>query len=79
MNLFKTNPMADITLCTNQECPLRSYCRRAVSPPNDQRQSYQRFELRERTGRDPAGHLTHERYCLHMLPIPDKRVDIQKP
>lgn len=35
--------MADITLCSNNECPLRALCRRTLLSPSDY-QSWARFQ-----------------------------------
>ena len=39
--------MADITMCTNDKCPLRCY--RKLANPNPFRQSYCRFDYDEAT------------------------------
>ena len=36
--------MADMTMCTNGECPLADACWRFGCPPKPGRQSYQKFE-----------------------------------
>ena len=37
--------MADITMCTREDCPLQDSCWRLNAPPNLHRQSYQLFEI----------------------------------
>ena len=36
--------MVDITLCTNNECPIRNSCYRYVALPTPERQSYSNFK-----------------------------------
>jgi hypothetical protein len=36
--------MADITICTNDECPLADSCYRHNAPRDSHHQSYQKFE-----------------------------------
>jgi hypothetical protein len=52
--------MADITLCTNQTCPLRSNCKRGAASAEPM-QSYQHFEYRLVAGVVP--------HCAHEKPI----------
>ena len=37
--------MPDIALCTNELCPLRNECYRALAKPSEYLQSYSRFEF----------------------------------
>ena len=36
--------MSDITMCTNEDCPLKESCYRKTAPINTEWQSYQLFE-----------------------------------
>jgi hypothetical protein len=37
--------MSDITMCTDQDCPMQDSCRRLNAPPDLHRQSYQDFKF----------------------------------
>ena len=39
--------MPDISLCKNNTCPSRKYCYRYTAIPNEFRQSYGLFEVKE--------------------------------
>lgn len=43
--------MADITMCINDECPMRDQCYRAQATPNEHRQSVAYFEPNALTNR----------------------------
>ena len=36
--------MADISMCLNEKCPIKTKCRRYMTIPNKQWQSYAEFE-----------------------------------
>jgi hypothetical protein len=36
--------MPDITICTNENCPLSNICWRFICPPSKYQQSYAKFE-----------------------------------
>lgn len=39
--------MADITMCTNKQCPLSESCYRFKAKPNEYRQAYSAFMYRK--------------------------------
>ena len=42
--------MPDLTLCTNEECPIKIKCHRYIIKPNPQWQSYARFYYNKHMG-----------------------------
>lgn len=43
--------MADISMCVNCECPLKSKCYRYTAPPNEYRQVYMGFTFKKINGK----------------------------
>ena len=38
--------MADITKCTNEDCPIKEDCFRWIAKPKEHRQSFQKFSFK---------------------------------
>jgi hypothetical protein len=55
--------MPDITMCTNQDCPLQDTCWRLNCPPARENQAYQRFEGSEDENENFL--------CDFFIPFPD--------
>jgi hypothetical protein len=65
--------MADITLCTNMDCPIREHCKRADRTQISLNQAYQRFEFESKKipGKE-LGYLVTCDFIKHKIDLDDK-------
>ena len=59
--------MADITLCTNTDCPLREGCYRFTAKPDPLWQSYARFDYSQRVVKHDGHPVDHHVWCDHFI------------
>lgn len=58
--------MADITMCTNKQCPLRQICYRQTAPVNEFWQSYAEFQYTSSPAADGLGNVFA---CEHFIRV----------